>query len=470
MKRTNVLYVTTLFLLTLLGKSYGQENLLRNRFLLLDSRLIEKVQNAELVVGTVEKHPGNPLFSEDKPWEKRFDNLYGNVIYDKEEGIYKCWYSPFIVDHSSQGMTLKERNTPYEPPDDREMGICYATSEDGISWEKPNLGLVEFENSKQNNIIWRGPHGAGIYKDWHDPDPDRRYKAIFQGLSISVSNDGLEWQKARQCEGVETAGDTHNNTFWAPTLSTYVGITRTWNRQGDRGIRQVARIESKDFNNWTPVEVVLQGSDPNLQTYAMPVFFHGGVYLGLLAVHDQKADRVWTELTWSPDTKHWNRISPGTPLIPNSDKELDYDYGCVYACAAPVFLENEIRLYYGGSDWLHFGWRNGNLSLATLRLDGFASYEHREGVNQPGIIITKPLTAVSKVLRINADIDRRGYVKVKIFNEKDQELAESELITRTVTDAPIRWKDQFSLEELRGKILKLNFEFKNAKIYSFSFE
>jgi hypothetical protein len=65
----------------------------RSRFLLLDSRIIDSVVNAELVVGTVEKHKANPLFTEDKPWEKRFDNLYGNVIYDKEENIYKCWYS-----------------------------------------------------------------------------------------------------------------------------------------------------------------------------------------------------------------------------------------------------------------------------------------------------------------------------------------------------------------------------------------
>lgn len=39
----------------------------------------------------------------------RFDNLYGNVIFDEEEKLYKCWYSPFIVDSSSHGMTLEQR-------------------------------------------------------------------------------------------------------------------------------------------------------------------------------------------------------------------------------------------------------------------------------------------------------------------------------------------------------------------------
>ena len=131
------------------------------RYLLLDDRIIEKVVNAKIVVGTVQKNPSNPLFVEDKPWEKRFDNLYGNVIYDQQEKIYKCWYSPFIVDYSAQGMSLADRAKPYD--DDhpkREMGICYAYSKDGISWVKPELGLVEYQGNMNNNLLWRGPHGA----------------------------------------------------------------------------------------------------------------------------------------------------------------------------------------------------------------------------------------------------------------------------------------------------------------------
>ena len=56
------------------------------KYLLLDSRVIKNTENAKLTLGTVKKHPANPLFGEDKPWEPRFDNLYPNVIYD-EEGL-----------------------------------------------------------------------------------------------------------------------------------------------------------------------------------------------------------------------------------------------------------------------------------------------------------------------------------------------------------------------------------------------
>jgi hypothetical protein len=448
-----------------------------NKHLLLDNRLIENTQNVRLTVGTVEKHKANPLFTEDKPWEKRFDNLYGNVIYDKEENIYKCWYSPFTFDNSAKGMTLEQRSKKYRPPKGRTMSICYATSKDGIKWEKPALGKVEYpavgkegyNGDKQNNIVWRGPHGTGIFKDLGDPDPSRRYKMIFQGLKVSFSADGITWDDPIKCEGVRVRGDTHNNAFWAPTLGKYVGITRTWDKKG-KG-RQVARIESDDFINWTKAEVVLEGNDRDQQTYAMPVFYYGGVYLGLIAIHEQSSDRVWGELAWSGNTKKWNRISPGTPLIPCSDEKLAYDYGCVYPCAYPVFLEDEVRLYYGGSDWLHYGWRNGSLCLATMRPDGFAGYESIDNSDDiTASVKTRPVKVVAESLCLTADVEPSGYVKVTIFDEGGKQLAQSKPITTTSTDSIVKWNDGFSLKEMKGKKIRLKFELKKSKIFSFSFK
>ena len=50
--------------------------------------------------------------------------------------------------------------------------------------------------------------------------------------------------------------------------------------------------------------------------------FYAGIYIGLIAVHDQFSDRVWTELAVSVDTKTRERIEPGTPLIPYSEEPL----------------------------------------------------------------------------------------------------------------------------------------------------
>jgi len=429
----------------------------RNRFLLLDSRIVDSTENAKLTVGTIEKYKGNPLFGEDRPWEKRLDNFYGNVFYDEEVKLYKCWYSPFLFAKSSQGKTLEQRQTPYTIGN-AEMGICYATSRDGLKWDKPVLGLERYEGSKKNNIVWRGPHGAGIFKDFRDQNPARRYKILFRGMAVSFSADGLHWKSPIKCQGVEVQGDTHNNAFWAPTLGKYVGITRMW---GDKG-RQVVRIESKDFLTWTKPKIVLKGFESNHQTYAMPVFFHGGVYLGFVAIHEQSSDRVWTELAWSADTKKWHRIDPGTPLIPCAETKLAYDYGCVFACAYPIFLKNEIRLYYGGSDWLHTSWRNGSLCLATLRPDGFAGYE-QVAKDKPAVITTSPIPYSGQVIQLTADVARGGSINVRVVDRAGKELTASETITKTATDGRLEM-----IEKPGEKHIRLKFELNKAKLYSFS--
>ena len=447
----------------------------RNRYLLLDARIVGNTENAELTLGKVQKNSSNPLFGEDKPWEVRFDNLYANVMFDEEEGIYKCWYSPFIKDISSKGMTVAERKEREYIAPPREMAICYATSEDGITWVKPEMGLVEFEGSKANNILWRGdgteaevgdgPHGTGIFKDMREPDPQRRYKAILKSeiLSIAFSPDGIHWGKAMTRPEADSAGDTHNNAFWAPTLDKYVGITREW---GLPFGRQVARTTSTDFLNWDKCEVVLEGLDKNFQTYAMPVFYYGGIYLGLAAIHDQEADRVWTELTWSPDTITWNRVMPGTPLIPNTGEEGDYDWGCVYAAATPVFTKDEIRLYYGASDGNHNVWRNGYFCLATLRSDGFAGYTQTETI-KPATLRTTDISPGTGTLQVSADIAGAGYVKLRIFDENDKQLAESEPLHGIVSDEEVKWQNGFNASG--HEKIKIEFEFQHATLYSFNF-
>ena len=90
---------------------------------------------------------------------------------------------------------------------------------------------------------------------------------------------------------------------------------------------------------------------------------------------------------------------------------MAYDWGCVYASACPVFLDDEIRIYYGGSDGYHFGWRNGFFCLATLRPDGFAGYEPLEQ-NSPAEILTKPIVYHSETLLVSADVQNTGSVTV----------------------------------------------------------
>jgi hypothetical protein len=427
--------------------------------LMLDKRVIERVVNARLVLGKVSKEPRNPLFVEAKPWGVRFDNLYPNVLFDEKERLYKCWYNPFIVCEATTNTPPdKRKSIPYRPKK-REMAICYATSKDGIVWDKPDLGVVEFNGSRANNLVLRDVHGAGVYRDDHDSNADRRYK-VFAAGGVAFSPDGIHWSAFRPCPAIKAAGDTHNNAFWDERSGRYVGITRLWKD----GQRIVGRTESVDFVHWTPAAEVLRGTRER-QTYAMLVFPCAGAYLGLVMILDGKTDCVDCELAWSPDTIQWERICEGTPLIPRGPKG-SFDYGCIYA-ASPVRCGGEIRLYYGGGDDVHMSWRKTGLGLARLRVDGFAGMEPADP-GQPGRIVTKPLRCSGRRLRVNADASA-GSLRVAVADVPGRDHEACKPIVSNVTNGIVEWSGGESLEDLRGQTIQLVFELRSARLYAFGF-
>jgi hypothetical protein len=140
----------------------------------------------------------------------------------------------------------------------------------------------------------------------------------------------------------------------------------------------------------------------------------------------------------------------------------------VYPAAYPVFLEDEIRLYYGGSDGLHTSWRNGFLCLATLRPDGFAGYT-QDKAGKPATITTAPVAPAKGAMRTSADVEQGGYVKVSVLDERNELLAESEPLNGKLSDGKIQWRDGFSFDELGNKSIQIQFEIQDATVYSFSF-
>ena len=444
--------------------------------LVLDDRVVDRVENVRLRVGAVAKHPANPLFREDRPWEVRFDNVYPNVVYDAAAKLYRCWYSPFIVDELTTGTSAeKRRETRYRSTPTREMGLCHATSTDGIRWEKPALGLVEFNGSTANNLVLRYSHGAGVLHDLQEKDPARRYK-IFGGqqvpglkrqFQVAFSPDGLHWAEPLVSPEIGVDGDTHNNAIWVPELGKYVGITRRWLA----GERLVMRSESADFTRWTPAVEVMRGQGED-QTYAMPIFAYGNLYLGLVMVINTRTDRVQCELAWSPDTVLWRRIDPGQALIPNSSKPEDYDWGCVYAGTGLVVRDGNIQLYYGASDGPHTGWRAGFLALATLPVDRFAGYV-AEGNN--GTVLTQPLEVTGSRLEVNVAA-AEGEFSVEVLGADGRPIAglsgeDAARFPRVdAVGFPVSWKNADAWLALRGKSVRLKFHLKRAKLYAFELQ
>ncbi len=439
------------------------------KYLLLDSRVVDRAENARLVLGQVEKDTHNPLFGEDKPWEVRFDNLYANVCYDGQYGVFKCWYSPFLRDAATSKTSEEERKTitygdALRRSSDREMGVCYAVSRDGLAWEKPELGIVEFDGSRRNNIVLREVHGAGIFKDLRETDPARRYKMLcmLDKMAVAFSPDGLHWSKPIKCPEIDAAGDTHNNALWDGGLGKYVGITRLW----ADGQRIVGRTESEDFLHWTKAREVLRGQNPQAQVYAMPVFRYANVYLGLAMILNTQTDLVDCELAWSADTVHWERVCPGTSLIPRGPKG-SCDWGCIYAAAYPIVREGRLLLYYSGSDGPHTNWRKGFLCLARLRADGFAAMEPTRP-EQTGRVTTKPIRCPGKQLSLTADA-AGGEVRVSLLDDEGKPAMQSRPITADGTDATVRWEDDSDLSSWVGKPIRLRFELTRAKLYAFGF-
>ena len=104
--------------------------------LFVDDHLIAESDNLVRVYHAFEKHTGNPVMTADKPWEGNAVYIYGTVLPNEDGQGYRMWY------HSYDG----------------DYRMLYATSNDGIRWTKPNLGLTSFQGSTENNILFHLTH------------------------------------------------------------------------------------------------------------------------------------------------------------------------------------------------------------------------------------------------------------------------------------------------------------------------
>ena len=123
----------------------------------------------------------------DRPWEGNTSAYY--TLF-RDDDRFRVYYRGSHFD----GKTKK----PAHPE-----VVCYAESRDGVKWEKPGLGLCEFQGSKQNNIVWTGP-GTHNFTPLKDGNPaceaDSRYKALALGTTT------VERQAESLSECVEVGG------------------------------------------------------------------------------------------------------------------------------------------------------------------------------------------------------------------------------------------------------------------------
>jgi len=435
-----------------------------DKLLVLDRRVVDSTGNARLVHGKVVKEAANPLFQADKPWENSMNNLYPNLLWDEEEGIFKLWYKCVLADAD----VIAKMDGPSTVHD---VGwyLLYATSRDGIVWDKPQLGLFAHDGDRNTNIVARDTPNVGVFKDTHDPDPARRYKMVYDTglgqLKARFSPDGIHWGEPVAMQGFGPRnGDTHNNAFWDERSGKYLWFTKLY-----LGERLVARAESSDFLNWKNNGLVLRSDldeGRSRQTYCLPVFRYGSIYLGYAMLYDLGNGRtVDCELAWSPDGLHWERILPGVPLIPRGPKG-SYDSECIYAMAGPPVAQGgELMIFYGGDDFPHTGWKRHCLPcLARLPLDHFAGYEPVDP-DKPAKVVTRSLRLSGEGLRITAAAEG-GAVKAFALDEAGVVVAESAPLSGDLHEATLVWTSGGDRMKA-GSEWRFRFELERATLFAF---
>jgi len=137
--------------------------------LFIDDAYIDESKNVTRTLNQFARAPENPVLEGSEPWE--YWTAYPNgrpVIYDETDETFKYWYLSPLVDDSH--------------PRDVHYRMLYAESDDGVTWRKPELGLVEWDGSIENNILPWGTNWMrrpNVIEDSNDPNPDRRYKMMY---------------------------------------------------------------------------------------------------------------------------------------------------------------------------------------------------------------------------------------------------------------------------------------------------
>ena len=477
----------------------GDAVIVNGKELFIDDHIIQEIKGARKVLKRAVKHPDNPLMVPDRPWETQKLNR-GAVHYDEPEGIFKMWYPYF----------LKEEKTA--DGWDIEGVLGYATSRDGLAWDKPII------NTRDGNNLADAPVHANppaVFKDPADPDPRRRYKMMYGGVDPKVPNgwatfvayspDGIRWTP-EALNPVVPHSDTICSVHWDPRSGAYVSYLRF----GPPNIRLIARTQSEDFVHWSPKLTVIRRTKMDepfaTQHYGMKIMPYEGVYIGLLeAYHGQTdqpipADKLWMDkadtqltfsrngLTWTrvgpegaiphhqleQDGRDWTRITREATVLPYGKHGQDWDWGSVYAFQPPLVVGDQIRIYYLGNTTRHGGVRyhgdteSSGVGLATLRLDGFVAVQAAKA----GTLTTRPLVFIGDELEVNADAEG-GTIRVEVLGPDGRVIEgfgreDCKPLTTDSVRHVLEWNGNRDCHPIQGRPIRLRFHLERAELYSFT--
>jgi len=450
--------------------------------LFLDDELVAASERVQRTFHQPTKHPQNPIFRPEKPWEGTTLVLNGTVIRDPATGLWRMYYGTF----ENPGKFLVQPRTSF---------VCLATSTDGLHWTRPVLRNVTVNGSDENNIVV--PHTCAdllqVTYDDHDPDPNRRWKlSVFQynlevfayeramankekwdkprpshtGVCLYWSADGLRnWQKGP--EGVIRGAGDVTIAGWDPKRGKYVAYVKT----GHEKKRARAMAESDDFTQWPKPELIVHADaqdPPDLEMYSMEGWPYESMWLGYLRTfHNGSSYKVDTQLVYSYDGRRWLRPAGRPVFLPNGpDDAWDRGYHTM-SNNPPVRVGDELWIYYGSTNNTKKQRPYaGGIGLAKLRVDGFASLD---AGTDDATLTTKPLLLAGKTLCLNAAL-AGGSLTVEVLDAAGKviggyEAAACRALTADAVRQEVRWATKADVSALAGQPVQLRLRWRHGRVY-----
>jgi hypothetical protein len=437
-------------------------NLGSRRELFVDDHLISRLSGA-----TKKMH--RPVAREvaivcDEPWEGN-TSAYFTLFQDGNR--FRMYYRGSHFDEKSKKTTHPEFT-------------CYAESQDGIHWTKPNLGLFEFNGSKDNNILRAGEdtHNFTPFKDINpDCPPAARYKALAgsairwggKGLRAYQSPDGIHWSLMRD-EAVITVGDfdSQNLAFWYPHWKSYA----CFHRKFHEGVRCIMTATSKDFLAWTQPEYLdyLDTRREHLYTNAVTPYLRAPhLLLGFPTRFQPETQQVEPILMTSRDGKTFHRWPE--PLIPISAPEDRDGNRSNYMASGLLQLPGQDRELSVFATEAYYAGPGSRVRRFTFRTDGFVSVH--SGV-ESGQLVTHPLTFKGNQLSVNYACRPKGMMQVEIQDANGEPLAGFHLehcanLSGDEIDGVVQWSGSADIGSLSGRVIRLRFVMKDTDLYSMQF-
>jgi len=478
--------------------------LLADRVLVRDSRAVA------FTLHPAEKHPSNPLVVADKPLEGWRLELFGSVLYDAGEKLFKMWYviEPLGLFGPAETRSSSDNST------------AYATSADGIHWEKPLVGTLKARDGSPHNAILYATHLPSVTKDGNEPNPARRYKMICyihypaesRGYHTMVSADGIHWSRLSRspfCPGSDVV-----TGCWDEHRARWLALAKIGAEIRGHRRRVFYLTTSPDFEDWTKPRLVLYpdladdaGSlarieqvrtvldvpdDPaEMRTEFYGAGFHPTPSVVLAfpwvftinnrARYGNQEGPFEVQLAVSRDLDGFERPFR-IPCIPRG-KPGEWDHGLQMTAARTIEVGDEVWLYYCGGNYTHGTpvlYRpdhpdrktkfTSSIGLAKWRRDRFVS---ADGFTPAAQLTTIPVVFSGDTLKVNARVARGGSLRVEALDAAGNAFPRIGISLPVRGDSlshTVRWPRGATLGELSGKPVSLRFHLQGAELFAFAFE